>query len=393
VRVLVAGGGLGGLCLAQGLRRHGTEVEVFERDPAAHARRQGYRLHVDGRADAGLSRCLPPRLYELFQATTSRPSRRVTVLTEQLRPLHVLETPVAGPISTSVDRLTLREILLAGLDDVVRYGARFTRYEALPGGRVRAHFADGRTADGDVLVGADGAGSAVRAQLLPRARLIDTGVRCVYGRTPLGAVRDAVPGPLWDGFCPVTDRRRLGLALGLVEFRERPAAAAARLAPEVRLTAGEDYVMWCLSARRGVLGRDLSARDPAGLRDLVAGRIAGWHPDLRELIAKATPAATFALSVRSSLPCRGWAPGPVTLLGDAIHAMAPSRGSGANLALLDAGRLCDALTGPGPLTAAIGGYEAELTRVGFAAVRASLQAAHVRFARWRRASTAPDVME
>lgn len=69
----------------------------------------------------------------------------------------------------------------------------------------------------------------------------------------------------------------------------------------------------------------------------------------------------------------------MTVLGDAIHAMAPSRGSGANLALLDAGRLCDALTGPGPLTAAIGRYETEMTRAGFAAVRASVG----RLTRWR----------
>lgn len=391
MRVLVIGGGLGGLCLAQGLRRHGADVEVFERDPAPHARRQGYRLHLDDRAATGLKHCLPPELYELFLATTSRPSRRVTVLSEQLRTLRVFEPPMApGSISTSVDRLTVREILLAGPAGAVRFGARFIRYEMLPGGRVRAHFADGTSADGDVLVGADGAGSAVRAQYLPRARLIDTGVRCVYGRTPLAGVREVVPAPLADGFCAVTDRRRFGLALGLVEFRERPAAAAARLVPEVRLTAGEDYVMWCLSARGGGLGRDLFELEPAALRERVADRTGGWRPDLRELIAKATPAATFALPVRSSLPFRPWAPSPVTLLGDAIHAMAPSRGSGANLALLDAGRLCAALTGPGPLTSAIGAYETDMTRVGFAAVRASLKAAGVRFARWRGASTRAD---
>jgi 2-polyprenyl-6-methoxyphenol hydroxylase-like FAD-dependent oxidoreductase len=388
-RVLVIGGGLGGLCLAQGLQRHGVAVTVFERDGSVAARRQGYRLHVDSRAASGLRRCLPPELYQLFLATTSRPSRRVTVMSPDLRPIRVMDMP-APPISdpsdpaavnTSVDRLTLREILHAGLADTVRFGARFTAYELLPDQRVRAHFADGSVADGDVLVGADGTGSAVRTQHLPRARIIDTRARCVYGRTPLASVEDIVPDPLWDGLCPVTDRRRLGLALGLVQFRERPAAAAARLAPAVRLSADEDYVMWSLSARRGVLGSDseLFALDPAGLRDLAVTQIAGWHPSLRGVIQQATPAATFALTVRSSLPVDRWPPGPVTLLGDAIHTLAPSQGSGANLAILDAARLCEALVaasaGQQSLTAAIGEYEAAMVRIGFQAVRASLKAA------------------
>jgi NADPH-dependent glutamate synthase beta subunit-like oxidoreductase len=50
VRVAVVGGGLGGLCLAQGLRRKGIDVTVYERDETLSTRRQGYRIHLDGRA-------------------------------------------------------------------------------------------------------------------------------------------------------------------------------------------------------------------------------------------------------------------------------------------------------------------------------------------------------
>ncbi|WP_170324055.1 FAD-dependent oxidoreductase [Cryptosporangium phraense] len=338
MRVLIIGGGLGGLGLAQGLEKNGVEATVFERDRTLTARPQGYRLHVDSRAADALRQCLPPDLYDLFEQTTSRPSHRVTVLTPQLKTLKTIET---GPgFSTSVDRLTLREILSTGLPDL-RFGAQFTHYEPR-NGTIRAHFADGTSADGDLLVGADGIGSRVRSQYLPHARIVDTGTRCVYGRTPLAAVEDRLPAPLRDGFCPVTDRRGLGLALGLVQFRTKPSALG--------LTAHEDYVMWSLAARGSRLDQE-----PADL-------IRTWHPDLRNLIDRATPEATFEIRIRTSKPVRPWTPTAVTLLGDAIHAMPPSRGSGANLALFDAATLCTRLTD-------IGGYEDVMRRVGFAAVR------------------------
>ena len=62
-----------------------------------------------------------------------------------------------------VSRRVLRNLLLTGLHDVVRFGAEFERYCVDADGTVTAHFADGSTAAADVLVGADGANSRVRA--------------------------------------------------------------------------------------------------------------------------------------------------------------------------------------------------------------------------------------
>ncbi len=89
------------------------------------------------------------------------------------------------PYSTAVNRLTLREILLAGLVDVVHVGKEFTHYEQGAGGSLCAHVADGTTTEGDVLVAADGVGSRVRRPYLPHAAVIDTGARCIYGKTSL----------------------------------------------------------------------------------------------------------------------------------------------------------------------------------------------------------------
>src|SRR5215470_10020965 len=79
LRVLVIGAGLGGLCLAQGLRKMGMEVAVYERDTGLAVRTQGHRIHIDSRGEQALRECLPPSLYGLFLATRGQPSRGVTV--------------------------------------------------------------------------------------------------------------------------------------------------------------------------------------------------------------------------------------------------------------------------------------------------------------------------
>jgi 2-polyprenyl-6-methoxyphenol hydroxylase-like FAD-dependent oxidoreductase len=83
------------------------------------------------------------------------------------------------------------------------------------------------------------------------------------------------------------------------------------------------------------------------------------------------------LRIRVSPPVPAWPPSRVTVLGDAIHAMSPARGSGANTALQDAALLCRLLAGAAPggdLITAVGDYERQMRRYGYAAVAASSQA-------------------
>ena len=110
----MAGAGIGGLCLAQGLLRAGLEVTVYERHGALDGGGQGYRLHID--AGPALRACLPPDLYELCVATSGRPGTAVTVVNKSLRPLRRIEMvapPGPVPVPTSANRQTLREILAA----------------------------------------------------------------------------------------------------------------------------------------------------------------------------------------------------------------------------------------------------------------------------------------
>jgi len=383
LRVAVAGAGLGGLCLAQGLVRAGVDVQVYERDATPDVRRQGYRLHMDARAGVALDKCLPPELFRLFLATASRPSRKFTVLSSQLRVMHeTLGDPSRDPdqpatLSTSVNRGTLREILGAGLDDRVHLGRELAGYEQDSDG-VTLRFADGSVERTDVLVGADGVNSAVRRVMLPDVSIVDTGARIIYGKTPLDdEARQLIPSAMGAGFTAIIGGH-VGMAAGLVEFRRPPPEAAAAIAPGVRLSPAGDYMMWGVSAQHDRFpepDRRMAEMGASALHAVATTAIRSWHPDLRALLAKATVDETFFIRVRDSERVPAWSPSRVTLLGDAIHAMSPARGSGANTALQDASLLCDALTGGGTdVVAAIGTYEEKMRDYGFAAVEASRKA-------------------
>src|SRR5262249_8451299 len=84
-----------------------------------------------------------------------------------------------------ISRISLRKILLEGLEGVVAFDKTFVAYEATFDGRVSVGFKDGSTATGDLVVGADGASSHVRAQLLPEARRQATGIVGLCGKFSL----------------------------------------------------------------------------------------------------------------------------------------------------------------------------------------------------------------
>jgi 2-polyprenyl-6-methoxyphenol hydroxylase-like FAD-dependent oxidoreductase len=163
-----------------------------------------------------------------------------------------------------------------------------------------------------------------------------------------------------------------------VDFREPPPDAAVRIAPDVRLSPAGPYLMWAVTgaARRFGGERDrLAERTSAALHAAAAHAIRRWHPDLVRLLEHATVPETFLVTVRTAVPVAAWQPSRVTLLGDAIHAMSPAGGSGANTALRDAALLASELaavaSGEKALLQAVGDYERRMTDYGFAAVRAS----------------------
>jgi 2-polyprenyl-6-methoxyphenol hydroxylase-like FAD-dependent oxidoreductase len=353
MRIAVIGGGLGGLCLAHGLRKAGVDVAVYERDLSRTDRLQGYRVHINAHGAAALRECLPAASWERFERSAGTGGNGFGFLTEQLKPLLVLEPDEEKHYSAS--RITLRQVLLDGLD--VRFGKRFERYEQ--GDDIELHFEDGTAESCDVLVGADGIRSRVRAQYLPHAGTEKIGVTAIAGKLFLDN-NDWVPRELVDRANTVVPTSRAGMflaahdGLGVTDDDDL-------LFDNVR-----PYLMWAYAAA------DLTVHDGQDLQREVLARIARWSPELTRIV-EASPAETISeWRIRSSRPIERWQPTNVTLLGDAVHAMTPMRGIGANIALRDAQLLARCIAEGGD---AIARYEKEMYDYGFAAVRDSLRAA------------------
>ncbi|MFC4589917.1 FAD-dependent oxidoreductase [Sphaerisporangium corydalis] len=336
--MIVIGAGLGGLALANGLRRAGIGVAVYERDPSPLIRRQGYRLHLSDVGIDALTSVMAPERLAAFLSTAHTPAPRFVRFDPMLEKSEVLEH---GGLHLSIDRRTLRDTLLADVAETITYGMRLTGFQ-VAAGHVTARFDDGTTAAADVLIGADGINSAVRRQYLPHIRIVGTGLVQLYGKIPtelaegMDNVFTAITGP---------GHRTMGVA------------------------PTRDYATCSFGARADDLPPGLHLMTQERLRSLVMDMTDGWHPLIHRMIVQWHE--VFPLELRTSVPIPPWQTTRVTLLGDAAHAMSPAAGAGANLALRDAAALVAVLAHGGPLIPALRSYEQEMIDSGFAAVRIS----------------------
>jgi 2-polyprenyl-6-methoxyphenol hydroxylase-like FAD-dependent oxidoreductase len=396
LHVIIIGGGIGGLALAQGLKKAGVSAAVYERDRTRTDRVQGYRVHINPTGSLALHECLPGPLFEAFTRTCGRPAEGIRFVTEQMKVLLALDGRSAPPRfrgegvaqHRSVSRITLRQVLLSGLEDRVHFGKTFVRYGESSLGRIVAHFEDGSTAEGDVLVAADGGGSRVRRQFLPHAERIDTGIAAIAGKVFLNdESRRQIAPEMTKALTLATGKGGYslfvalqdidGIALSGIGSNDESAAIGNHF------DNSRSYLMWAFGARREKLGLDggeIDGMSGEELRSIALGVMAqrSWDERFRALVRLADADTINAIAIRTSVPIAAWQTQRVTLMGDAIHAMTPYRGIGANVALKDAVRLCRALTRASraerPVIDAIRDYETDMIDYGFRAVQTSLHA-------------------
>ena len=390
LHVMVIGGGIGGLCLAQGLKKAGVSVAVYERDESLASRRQGFRIHIDPQGSTALHQCLPAELWAIFDATGGQFGQGFTLLTEQLQELLAFRgAPGSDPDPVarhrSVSRITLRHVLLSGLSDVVHFNKRFVRYEEvrngeIRGGRLRAYFEDGSTAEGHVLVAADGVNSQVRRQYLPHAEPADTGVLGVGGKIPLtDGVIALLPPHLLDGPAVVVPSEPCSLFMAVWKRESQREEYLRKLGLENGIAEDDDYLILGFGARREFFGirGDAFTASGAQWKDALRRIVSRWNPAIRKMVEMLDEDQISPTRIRTSSPVVKWKTTGVTLLGDAIHSMTPYRGIGANIALKDASllssRIIAAAHGEQPLLEAIGEYEEAMREYGFSAAAASLK--------------------
>lgn len=373
MRVVVIGGGIGGLVLGRALRDAGAEVLIAERDRRPEDT-GGYRLHLDATACEILGRRLPPAVYQALLASSAGPRsfRRFTMFDHQLTTLLRIPQPADGD-RLLISRVALRTLLCHDLADVIAFGREFTHATTQADGTVVGHFADGTTETGDVLVGADGARSQVTAALAGRPTARRLRASGLAGRTPIsdGTV---LPSALSAGPAFV-----FGPGATVV-FLSAHDPATATVDPgacrEVAAIVEPASLFWGITTLRDL---PFDAR-PDVHHELARYLLREWSPALRDLVDAADPDSVTAYPYHAADPGTDlvpWPAGPVTALGDAIHAMPPTGGRGAITAIRDADllatELCGALRGETTVPLATRAYEQQMPGYAIDAVRESLQ--------------------
>jgi 2-polyprenyl-6-methoxyphenol hydroxylase-like FAD-dependent oxidoreductase len=362
--ITIIGGGIGGLCLAQGLKKANLSFSIYERNTSADSWLEGYRIHIRPVGTRSLYSCLPGHVWMDFLACTAAPTDGFGFLTEDMRELvHIEEQLMTGPDKRlqegqyNVSRKLLREVLITGIEDHIHYGKTFQRYEIQQDQKVKVYFDDGTIIATDVLIGADGANSKVRRQLLPLAQRVDTHAVAIGGKMYFD--KDTSQ---WLPEC-ISSRMNVVMPKDKYFFFNA-----------VYRRKEENYILWSFIAHANEFQQTPAKED---LKKTVTGKIGSWHPAFTKLVLHSDDASLLWLPLKTMQPVQPWKSGPVTLLGDAIHNMTPLQGMGANMALFDAALLYQKLervaAGNLPLITAINEYESIMLKAGFEAVETSLK--------------------
>lgn len=332
--IIVAGAGLGGLTLALCLAREGLQVTVLEQARALGEVGAGVQISANG-ARVLHHLGLAERLAEIaFTPERGEIRHWQTGATLSTRPLGAGSLERFGFPYYHLHRADLHAVLAAALEtaapDAIRLARQVTGFTQSDD-RVTVATVSGESYEADVLVGADGIHSTVRAGLFGPDEPRFTG--CVAwraliptARLPAGHVRPVASNWIGKGGHFVHYYVRAGALVNCVGVVERG--------------------QWLAESWSTEGGREDFQAD-----------FRGWNGALQVLIETAERCFRWGLFDREPMP--RWTRGRVTLLGDACHPMLPFMAQGAVMALEDAYTLARCLAVAGPAhRAALERYEA-----------------------------------
>ena len=320
---LIVGAGIGGVAAGVALQRAGWRVRVFER--ALHTCELGFALLLAPNAVASLQRLgLAERVIaegsEMTAGEMHGRAGRLLRRFDMARSRALLPHP-----AVVVLRPALHGVLLDALGPANLSLGSEVRELSVHGSKPTVTLTNGYTAEGDVVIGADGVGSVIRRILHPDEP--------PPRRSGLWAIRGVAHG---------VEAHVTGLA-GAQYFGRGTEAGIAR--------AGQDAVYWYISLPAHQL---MDAREP----QTIARHCADQFDSRFRAIVSATHGANMRLDeLLDRDPAPHWGRGPVTLLGDAAHPMLPHAGQGAAQALEDAVAIGHVLDGAVEINGALRRYE------------------------------------
>ena len=322
MKILVAGGGIGGLATAIGLVRAGHEVEVFER--AAHPSEVGAAVALWPNGQQALSALgvedAPGFPVRKLHFRNRRDRLLLDVPVDQLKARYGYELVV-------VHRMELQSTLLETLGHrAVNFSSEVTGF-GQDTSKVTVDLASGESREGDLLVGADGLRSAVRRELVGDGPPSYSGATCWRGVTHFAGLEEGASNWVGKGG----------------EFGIFP------------LSGGRVYWFGVVNSPEG--GTD----GPGGRKADVVRAFVEWPPPIETVVAATEEKDILRNDIYDRRPIRAWSKGRVTMVGDAAHPMLPNAAQGACSALQDAAALGRALAG-NALGEALREYEAHRVR-------------------------------
>lgn len=333
LRVLVAGGGIGGLTAALALMRRGMDVQVFEQAPALREVGAGVQISANGARVLDALGLLGDVASRSCEASGKEIRLWSTGQTWTLFDLGAESVRQYGFPYLTVYRPDLLEALAHAVQrerpGAIRLGAAVTGFTQDQAG-VTLRLADGSKAAGDVLVGADGIHSRIRHGLFGQDDPEFSVLIAWRGVIPMRSLPPHLGRPVGTNW--------VGPGRHVVHYPLR----RGELMNFVGIVERADWRVESWTTRGS----------PAEL----AADFAGWHPDVHAIIRPIEAPYKWALMLRR--PLATWTRGRVTLLGDACHPTLPMLAQGAVQAIEDGFVLGRALAEAADVGDALRRYEA-----------------------------------
>lgn len=359
-KIAIIGGGPGGLTLARLLQKAGVAVKVYERDEHAGVRVQGATL--DLHEDSGLKAINKADLTEAFKAHF-RPGADKMRIVDQHAKIHFDDHEQKpeedfghADFRPEIDRGPLRKILLESLEPgTVVWDSRFLSMDKNEEGWI-IRFENGQSARADIVIGADGARSAIRPYLT-EIKPFYSGITMVEGTIYNAAINSPELYQLLKG----------GKVFAL--------DGSKTLILSSKEEGAMSFYTGCRTAEDWVKNSGIDFTDQEQVLAWFREAFSGWDPVWQELFrGKETsliPRPQYCMPLDQSWTARA----NLSIIGDAAHLMPPFAGEGVNMAMLDALELSECLLNPAfdNTRAAITHYEQQMRQRASAAAKMTLE--------------------